>query len=163
MSSSSDPSLSLGSGSGTDTLSGIVNFIQGGGSPITVITASLLGVITSPFVAFADIVRAVTTFFTTPLTAAATAVGDLQVGLISGPIDVLEAGAAVTSAAIIGLGEGLVGLFGLPISVGLVMLSLFLVVQYLQEDETGDTLPGLPIDIPTDILGVEEEDPDADS
>jgi len=45
-----------------------------------------------------------------------------------------------------------------PVTAGLVMIVLYMVVLYLREDETGDVLPGVPIDVPTDIFGVEEED-----
>ncbi|WP_276271941.1 hypothetical protein [Haloarcula litorea] len=63
MSSSAD--LDLGSGSGTDTLTGITSYLQGGGSAGTILSASFIGLVVSPFVAFADIVLPArcTTFF----------------------------------------------------------------------------------------------------
>jgi hypothetical protein len=46
----------------------------------------------------------------------------------------------------------------LPLTFALVMAALYMINIYLNEEETGDTLPGVPIDIPTDFLGVEEEE-----
>ena len=63
------PTLDLGSGGGVDTLNGIVNFIsKDGGSAAKVLTASLTGLLISPFVAIIDIIDAIATFATAPIT-----------------------------------------------------------------------------------------------
>jgi len=159
MSSSDDAELDLGDGSGTGTLTGITEFLQAGGSAGTVLSASFLGLVAAPFVAFADVVQAIGTFFAEPFSSAGEAVGALLTGLFQAPGDLLAAGAAITETALrTALGGTLAGIIAFPLTVGLVMLGLYMVVLYLREDETGDTLPGVPVDVPTDIFGVEEED-----
>ena len=151
--------LDLGSGNGTDVLGGMVNFLSSGGSPVRILTASILGVVVSPFLAFADIVSAIGTFFATPLVETASSIGSLQAALFQAPADLVSAGFGVSEDVLATfLSDSLAGLFAGPVAVGMVMLSLFLVVQYLQEAETGDAIPGLPFDIPTRALGVEEEE-----
>jgi len=159
MASSDDPTLDLGTGDGDATLTGITNFLQAGGSAGSVLSASFIGLVVSPFVAFVDVVQAVGTFFSEPFESAGTAVGALLSGMFQAPGDLLTAGADITETSLRdAIGGSLAGTLAFPITIGIVMLALYMIVLYLREDETGDTLPGLPVDIPTDIFGVEEED-----
>jgi hypothetical protein len=161
-----DPSLDLGSGTGTDVLGGIVTFLQGGGSVTRVITGSFLGLLVSPFVAFADIINAIGTFFSAPLSAGGTTIAKFFTGLFAAPLDLLAAGADISESALeTFLGGSIAGILAYPITLVLVMFGLWIIIQYLQEPETGDTIPGLPFDIP-DVgpfeFGVQEEDADED-
>lgn len=161
---SSDPTLSLGDGSGTGLLKGITNYLSEGGNPVQVFTASLTGVVVAPFIAFADIVQAVTTFFTTPFIDAGGSIGTLVSTIFEAPAGLVQTGFTVSeNVLIVFFGESLAGVFAAPVAVGVSLFSLWLVVQYLQEDESGDTLVGVPVDIPTETLGVEEEKPGDDS
>lgn len=156
---SSDPSLDLGDGSGQESLSGVTNFLQNGGDAGKVLSASIIGLIVSPVVAVIDVVNAVANFFAQPFNNAGDAIGSLLTGLFEAPGNLLTAGADISETALrSALGETLAGTLAFPITVGIVMFALYMVVRYLREDETGDVLPGLPIDVPTDIFGVEEED-----
>jgi hypothetical protein len=156
MSSSAD--LELGDGSGQESLSGITNFLQAGGDAGRVLSASLIGLIVSPVVAVVDVINAVANFFSQPFNSAGDAIGSLLRGLFEAPGDLLIAGADVSESVLRSVfGDTLAGLFAFPVTVGLVLIGLFVIVAYLSEEETGDVLPGLPIDIPTDIFGVEEE------
>lgn len=162
MSSSDDTTISLTNGdgtvTGTSTLSGIVNYLSAGGSAATLLGASFLGVIVAPLVAVVDVVQAVATFFSEPFQGAGEALGALLEGLFEGPGDLLTAGAAISESSLrVVFGDTLAGILAFPITVALTLIGLYLVVRYLREDETGDTLPGVPIDVPTDIFGVEEE------
>lgn len=157
MSSSAD--LELGDGSGQESLSGITNFLQAGGDAGRVLSASIIGLIVSPVVAIVDVINAVANFFAQPFNSAGDAIGSLLRGLFEAPGDLLIAGADVSEAALRSVfGDTLAGLLAFPVTVGLVLIGLYGVVLYLREDESGDTLPGLPVDVPTDIFGVEEED-----
>ncbi|WP_026190414.1 hypothetical protein [Halomicrobium katesii] len=157
MSSSDDAELKLGEGGGTETLTGITNFLQDDGSAGKVLSASFIGLVVSPFVAFADVVQAIGTFFAKPFSGAGEAISALLAGLFEAPGDLLDAGADITETALrTALGETLAGIIAFPLTVGLVVLGLYIVTLYLREDETGDTLPGVPVDIP--FVGVEEED-----
>jgi hypothetical protein len=134
----------------------MVNFLQGGGSPARIITATLTGLVISPFIAIADVIAAIGSFFATPFTTVAESVGALGAAFFEQPADTIAAGFEVTESVLVTfLGESLAGILAGPIAVGTVLISLFLVVQFLQERETGDTIPGLPVDVP--FVGVTEE------
>jgi len=155
----SDAELDLGNGSGTGTLTGITSFLQAGGSAGKILSASMIGLVVSPFVAFADVIKAIGTFFAEPFSSAGEAVGALLTGLFQAPGDLLDAGADISEQALrVALGETFAGILAFPVTVGLVMLGLYLIVLYLREDETGNVLPGVPVDVPTSIFGTTEED-----
>lgn len=150
-----DPQLNLSDGSGTGVLSGIVNFLQAGGSVVRVIEASILGLVVSPFIALGDIIRAIGNFFSTPFLEGGNAIGQLINALFTAPGSLIETGAQISEDTLaIFLGDSLAGVLALPVAIGVVMLSLYFITLYLQEEETGDTLPGVPFDVP-DILGIQ--------
>jgi|GEM_PF-3069888 len=159
MSSSDDANLNLQDASGTETLNGITNFLQDGGKASTVLSASFIGLVVSPFVALADVIQAMGTFFSSPFESFGETFESLLEGIFKAPGDLLDDSADLTYTALeTSFGETVAGILAFPIAIGIVMLSLYLVVQYLSEAETGDTLPGIPVDVPTDIFGVEEEE-----
>ena len=114
----------------------------------------------SPFIAATDIIFAVTSFFTTPFSEISDSIASLSSAFFDEPADLIADGFAQSASAMSTFfGDGFLGIFSGPVAVGLVLVSVFLVVQYLQENETGDIpLIGIGFDVPTDILGVEEED-----
>lgn len=150
---------------GTSILSGILTYISNGGSIVSVLQASIVGLVLSPFLALANIITAVGTFFTTPFRQGGLALGDLIIAFFRAPAQLLQTAAQINEDALrIFLSDSLAGLFAFPLTMAVVLAGLFLMMVYLQEEETGDTLPGLPFDVP-DFgpfqFGVEEED-DAD-
>lgn len=145
--------LDLGDGGGEDTVNGIVNF---DGSTTAVLTASITGLLISPFLAVIDIINAATNFVTAPLEGAGGSITALFSGLIEAPAGLIEAGVGISENALRSfLGESLAGALALPITTALVLSSLYLVAVYLDEEETGNLIPGLPTDIP--FIGTDEE------
>ena len=153
------PTLSLGSGGGVDTLNGIVTYLSEGGSVSTVLSASLVGLITSPFIAIIDIINAITQFATAPFEGAGESISSLFDGLLTGPADLILAGSAISETAIRSVfGETIAGILALPLTVGLALMSLYLLATFLNENETGNLFPGLPFDVP--VIGADEEPTD---
>ncbi|TKX52141.1 hypothetical protein EXE44_19165, partial [Halorubrum sp. SS7] len=74
--------LDLGSGGGVDTLNGIATYLSNGGTAARVLTASLLGLISSPFIAVIDIINAITQFATAPFEGAGQSIAALFDGLL---------------------------------------------------------------------------------
>jgi len=147
---------------GTSILNGMVDYISAGGSIVSVLQASVVGVLLSPFLALSNIIQAIGSFFTIPFTQGGIAIGEMITALFSAPAGLIQSGTNISENALsMFFSENLAGILALPVAVGVVLLSLFLVSVYLNEEETGDTLPGTFIDVP-DIgplqLGVEEED-----
>ena len=149
-------SLDLGDGGGVDTLSGITNFLQNGGSATRVLTSTIVGILISPVVVTIDIINAIGDFATAPFEGAGESISKLFDGLLTGPADLIEAGSTISENAITAVfGETLAGILALPLTVALALASLYLLATFLDEEETGNLFPGLPFDVP--VIGADEE------
>lgn len=155
---SSADDLTLGDdASGSEVLASITNYLSSGGSVATLLSSSILGLVVSPFVGAIDIINAIVGFFTTPFEEVADAVATLSSAFFEEPGQLISRGFEISASTLSTyFGDTFAGLFAGPIGIGLVMLSLYLIIQYLEVPETGDTLPAVPIDVP--FLGVEEDD-----
>lgn len=150
------PTLSLGDGGGVGTLNGIVTFLSEGGSASTVLSASVIGLITSPFIAVIDIIDAIAAFATAPFEGAGESISSLFDGLLTAPAGLIEAGAEISRTSIAAVfGETIAGILALPLTVALALASLYLLATFLDEEETGNLFPGLPFDVP--VIGADEE------
>ena len=148
--------LSLGDGGGVDTLNGIASYLSNGGKATTVLSASVVGLITSPFIAIVDIINAITHFATAPFEGAGESISTLFDGLLTGPAALIEAGSRISENAIMAVfGETIAGILALPLTVALALASLYLLATFLDEEETGNLFPGLPFDVP--VIGADEE------
>ena len=148
--------LSLGDGGGVDTLNGIASYLSNGGKATTVLSASIVGLITSPFIAIVDIINAITQFATAPFEGAGESISTLFDGLLTGPAALIEAGSRISENAIMAVfGETIAGILALPLTVALALASLYLLATFLNESETGNLFPGLPFDVP--VIGADEE------
>lgn len=148
--------LSLGDGGGVDTLNGIASYLSNGGKASTVLSASVVGLITSPFIAIVDIINAITQFATAPFEGAGESISTLFDGLLTGPAALIEAGSRISENAIMAVfGETIAGTLALPLTVALALASLYLLATFLDEEETGNLFPGLPFDVP--VIGADEE------
>ncbi|PSQ06650.1 hypothetical protein BRC92_00325 [Halobacteriales archaeon QS_4_69_31] len=67
---------------------------------------------------------------------------------------------SITSAVSIAPGSRFdLGPLTLPLAMGIALLTLYIVIAYLSEEETGNFAPSLPFDIPTPgFIGPEEDD-----
>lgn len=156
---SDDPELDIDSSEPTEVNSSVVNFLSDGGDVATVITGMITGLGTSVFIGIGDIVNAVVGFITSPFKGGADAIEKLISGILGSPGEILDTTAQTTGTAI----SEQFGWMAYPVGVAVVLGSLYLVVQYLEQRETGDTFVGLPFDTPDfgpfDI-GVTEEGED---
>lgn len=124
-----------------DGLEGIL--MQGiGGAFLAFFTALATGILTvgdfviEPLAAFADAgVQIVETLF-----------GDVLTGIVG-------AGARESAESL--TGDFSLGPFTIVLAVGVLLLTWWLISQYLQEDETSNIIPGVGYDIP--FVGTEEE------
>lgn len=149
----SSSELDLGDGDGVSVIDGIATSDL---NTATIIGSSVVGVLISPLIGFIDIVQALVQLVTAPLTGAGESITTLFDALIGAPGELVISGIDTSEAALATvLGEGAAGLLAAPVAVGLVLLSLYLVSQYLEEESTGNLIPGLALDVP--IIGTEEE------
>jgi len=83
--------------------------------------------------------------------------GDLVVAFFGeGAAGIVEAGAEATQTSL--QGQYSVGPLTFALAIGSVLLGLYVIAQYRDEEDTGNLIPGLPFDVP--FIGEEEEDED---
>lgn len=156
--SGSDNELSFGSGDPQGVLNGTINFLNSGGSLGTLLQGSIFGIIVSVATGGINFLQSVFALLVSPLDSAAELVPAFFNATVIEPLQVIISGAQASG---IGIADQF-GPFALPIAAGVVLGTFFLIVQFLEEEQTPDfiAVPGFP-DIP-DILGlqigVEEED-----
>ena len=113
------------------------------------IGGSLLAVffgLTSGILSLADVVIK-------PVDALATALGDLTTAIFGGPAQIVLAGVEATAQSI--LGPFNLGPLSFALAIAAVLAGLFIVGRYRDEEETGNLLVGLPLDVP--FIGEGEE------
>lgn len=137
-------SLELGDGSPTAVLSGVTTFVSGPGTLGNLLSSFIFGIFASLFLAVGKIINAVTSFITSPFTAAGEAIGELFSDLLTSPTDILGTTAQESGRAI----AEQFGWMAFPIGVGVVLLALFMINWYRERPSTGDTIVGLPFDVP---------------
>jgi len=95
--------------------------------------------------------------FLIPGQALASSLGDLVVAFFGeGAAGIVEAGAEATQTSL--QGQYSVGPLTFALAIGSVLLGLYVIAQYRDEEDTGNLIPGLPFDVP--FIGEEEEDED---
>lgn len=164
--------LSYGSGSPSEILEGIADFLSSeDGDASTVILSGVLGIFVSIALGTVEVFQAIIGFPVQMLNSAATSVSALFTGFIESPVGILDSSASTTAREISLTFEGFLGPLAFPAGVASVLLALWLITVYLEEDETSDIFPGsfTDIDVPdplTPILpdpGVAEEDEEEDA
>ncbi len=88
-----------------------------------------------------------------PLDALASALGNLTTAIFGGPAEIVLAGVEATAQSI--LGPFNLGPLSFALAIAAVLAGLWIVAMYRDEEDTGNILVGLPIDIP--FVGEEEE------
>jgi hypothetical protein len=150
------PTLEISDNSPTSILSAVTTFISSGGKLGTLLSSFIFGIGASIFIGVGRVVNAVVTFVTTPFIAGGEAVAALIGGILTSPVRILEQTAQESARAI----SVQFGWLAFLVGVGVVLTALYAVTRYLEEEETGDTFPGLPFDTP-DLgpfeIGVTEE------
>lgn len=148
------PQLSFGDGSPTDILSGMASFFSQGGKAGTVVLASFMGLLISIAQGGINILQSIFNLIAEPLDAGAEGIGTAFRAILVEPLGVLITGSQVSAESLEQF-----GFLAILVGVGLLLAAWWMVTQYLQEEETSDTIPtpGFP-DLP--FFGVTEEGED---
>jgi hypothetical protein len=141
---SSAESLDLDSDEPTAVLSSVSDFVADDGKLGNLMTSFVFGIFASIYVGIGEIINSVVDFIKSPFDGGAEAITEIVKGLLTEPVSILEETAGTSATAI----SEAFGPFAFPVGVAVVLLSLYLVVQYLEQPETGDTFVGLPFDTP---------------
>lgn len=142
-------------------LSSTVDFLNSGGNLGTLLQGAIFGTIVSAATGGINIIQSTVGLVVAPIDGLATSVSAVINSTILAPLGIIETTADASAAAT----ADQFGPFAVVVGVGLVLASFWLIIQFLEEDETSDILavPGFP-DAP-DFggmlqVGVEEESED---
>ncbi|OYR55531.1 hypothetical protein DJ73_02195 [Halorubrum sp. Ea1] len=158
MSSASDELPSGSSPAPSSVLTGTIGFLSAGGQLGTLLQGAIFGVLVSGVTGGINIIQSGVALVAAPLDALSSVVDQAVASLILAPLGVIETTAETSGEA----ASQEFGVFALLIGVGLVLGSYWAITKYLEQSETGDTIPipGLG-DAPEFLpLGVTEENED---
>lgn len=143
-------------------LTGTIAFLNSGGSLGTLLQGALFGGLVSFATGGVNIIQSAIGLVVAPLDALAVSVTKFVDSAILAPLGIIETTAEASATAT----ASEFGPFAILVGVGLVLGSYWMITQYLEEEETGDTvaIPGIgdAPDIPGLPLGVTEENEDED-
>lgn len=142
-------------------LSSTVDFLNAGGNLGTLLQGAIFGTLVSVATGGINIIQSTVGLVVAPIDALAESVGAFVESTILAPLGIIETTADASAVAT----ADQFGPFAVLVGTGLVLGSFWLIVQFLEEDETSDIIavPGFP-DAP-DFggllqVGVEEESED---
>ncbi|WP_256403254.1 hypothetical protein [Halorubrum salinum] len=143
-------------------LGGTIEYLSNGGSLGTLLQGAIFGTIVSFATGGVNLIQSAFGLVVAPLDALRASVSQFVDSAILAPLGIIETTAEASASAT----ASEFGPFAIIVGVGLVLASFWMITQYLEEPETGDTLaiPGLgdAPDIPGLPLGVTEENEDED-
>lgn len=133
-------------------LTGTIGFLDRGGDLGTLLQGALFGTLVSVFTGGINLIQSVVGLVTSPIDSLGEATSASVDALIVEPLSIISSSAAASASAI----ADQFGPFAFLVGVGVLLGGFWLVIQFLQEEETSDTfvVPGLP-DLP--FVGVTEE------
>lgn len=146
--------------SSNEVLTGTIGFLNADGTLGTLLQGAIFGTIVSVATGGINFIQSVFGLIVAPIDAFAAATTEFVNSTILAPLGIIETTAETSGTAI----STQFGPFALIVGVAIVLGAFWLIIQFLEEDETSDTIaiPGFP-DIPAigpfDV-GVEEEEDD---
>lgn len=143
-------------------LTGTISFLNAGGSLGTLLQGAIFGTIVSVATGGINFIQSAFALVIAPVDALATSTEQFVASTILAPLGIIE---ETADASAVAAGSEF-GVFALPVGVAIVLGAFWLIIQFLEQDETSDTIPipGFPDtpDIGPLNIGVEEEDEDLD-
>lgn len=136
----------------TTVLQGTIAFLSSGGSLGTLLQGAIFGTVISVATGGINIIQSIIGLITAPIDALGEAATEFVTAIILEPLGIVSTTADASADAI----ADEFGVFSLLVGVAILLATMWLIIQFLEERETSDTvpLPGFP-DIP--FIGVTEE------
>ena len=134
-------------------LSGTIGFLDAGGTLGTLLQGAIFGTLVSVFNGGINLIQSIVNLVVSPIDATAEATIATIDATIIEPLGIVTAGAQASATSI----ADQFGPFAFLVGLAVLLAGFWIVIQFLEEDETSDTfiVPGFP-DIP--FIGVDEED-----
>jgi hypothetical protein len=114
------------------------------------VTKLVLLPIAALFISFAETIEAIFNLITQPLFAMGTSIAAFVEAVIGGGADIVSTGADASAT-----GTQAFGILGFVVGLGVTLLGAYLLLQYLAQDETSDTIPFTATDLP--FVGADED------
>jgi hypothetical protein len=134
-------------------LTGTIGFLNADGTLGTLLQGALFGTLVSVFTEGVNLIQSIGNLVVSPIDATAEATIATIDATITEPLAIVISGAQASAAAI----ADQFGVFAFIVGIAVLLAGFWIIIQFLEEDETSDTfiVPGFP-DLP--FVGVDEED-----
>ena len=127
--------LDTGGGDPNDVLNGVINYLgTDDGNLGTLLQGSIFGLLVSVATGGINFIQSVFGLVVAPLDAAANTVTTFFQATVLAPLGIAERTAATSGAAI----ASQFGPFALPVGIGVILLTFWIITQFLEEEETPD-------------------------
>ncbi|WP_435093398.1 hypothetical protein [Halorubrum sp. N11] len=142
----------------SSVLTGTIGFLNAGGQLGTLLQGAIFGTLVAGVTGGINIIQSGIALVVAPLDALANTVDQAVASLILAPLGIIETAAETSGTAT----SEQFGVFAILVGVALVLATYWMITKYLEQSETGDTLPIPGIgDAPSFLpLGVTEENED---
>ena len=133
-------------------LTGTIGYLNADGTLGTLLQGAIFGTLVSVFTGGVNLIQSIVGLITAPIDSLGEATEATIDATIIEPLSIISEGAAASAESI----ANQFGPFAFLVGLGVLLVGFWLIIQFLQEDETSDTFvaPGFP-DIP--FVGVDEE------
>ncbi|EMA68898.1 hypothetical protein C461_04687 [Halorubrum aidingense JCM 13560] len=133
-------------------LTGTIGFLNAGGTLGTLLQGAIFGTLVSVFTEGVNVIQSFGNLVVSPIDATAEATIATISATIIEPLGIVETSAAASATSI---GDQF-GPFAFIVGIVVLLAGFWIIIQFLEEDETSDTfiVPGFP-DLP--FVGVDEE------
>lgn len=158
MSSAADNLPSGDNPSPNSVIQGTISYLSADGTLGALLQGAIFGTLYSVFTGGINLIQSIAGLVTAPIDSLGEATTATIDAVIIEPLAIIVAGAQASASSI----AEQFGPFAFLVAIGIVLAGFWIVIQYLEEDETSDTfiVPGFP-DIPAIgplDTGVDEED-----
>lgn len=136
--------LDTGDGSPMAIIKGVTNYVSAGGKVSTLLLGGVFGTILSGFEGVTNVIQSVFGVTASVIENIGDASVQIVSGLVTDPLAIVSTGSQVTQNALADY-----GIVAFLLGVAIILASFWMIIQFLEEEETPDILgaPGLP-DIP---------------
>lgn len=134
-------------------LTGTISYLNADGTLGTLLQGALFGTLISVFTGGINIIQSIVALPVAAVDSLREAATEAVDATIIEPLGIVTSGAETSAQAI----ASQFGVFGFIAGLGVFLGGSYLVIQFLEEDETGNVV-ALPINLDLPFIGVDEED-----
>jgi hypothetical protein len=136
-----------------EVLTGTIGYLSADGTLGTLLQGAIFGTLVSVFTGGINLIQSIVALPVAAVDSLRKAATEAVDATITEPLGIVTSGAETSAQAI----ASQFGVFGFIAGLGVFLGGSYLVIQFLEEDETGNVV-AIPLDLDLPFLGVDEED-----